>query len=112
MKWFPFQGIMLHVVDNIECPSENLIFFKAFSIFNIRIIYDDTIDNKDVPEAVGIMYTNCGKSISCSLESQNIEDFITPFVTTIAFQNLGLFWSIQFKKPKVLFSKALYLLYT
>ena len=88
---------MLHASDNIEFPAEHLkMLLKLLVMFKIGIIYDDTIDNKDVPEAVGIMYTNCGKSISCSLESQNIEDFITPFVTTIAFQNLGLFWSIQF----------------
>ena len=64
MKWFPFQGIMLHATDNIECPAEHLIYLlKLFSMFKIRIIYDDTIDNKDVPEAVGIMCLNCGKTL-------------------------------------------------
>ena len=30
-------------------------------MFKIIIIYDDTIDYEDVPEAVGIMCINCGK---------------------------------------------------
>ena len=38
MKWFPFQGVMLHVAYNIECPVEHLNFLlKVFSIFKIRI---------------------------------------------------------------------------
>ena len=32
-------------------------------MFKIKIIYDETIDNEDVPEDVGIMYINCGKNI-------------------------------------------------
>ena len=47
-------------------------------MFNIRIIYDETIDNEDVPEAVGIMFFNCGKNIGCLLDNQKIENFITP----------------------------------
>ena len=42
-------------------------------MFKINIIYDDTIDRKDVPEAVGIMCINCGKNIGCSLDNQKIE---------------------------------------
>ena len=66
MKWFPFQGIMLHSADNIQCPEEHLkSLLKVFSMFNINIIYDETIDKEDVPEAVGIIFINCGKSIGC-----------------------------------------------
>ena len=62
------------------------------------IIYDETIDNEDVPETVGIMCINCGKRIGCSLENQKIEDFITPFVTNMMFQHIGLFWTIKSNK--------------
>ena len=66
MKWLPFHGIMLHSVDNIECPAEHLKYsLKVFSMFNIKIIYDETIDNEDVLEAVGIICINCGKIIGC-----------------------------------------------
>ena len=62
MKWFTFQIIMLHAADNIECPAEIFIFlFKLFSMFKTKIIYDETIDNEDVPKAVEIMCINCGK---------------------------------------------------
>ena len=51
---------MLHATDNIECPSEHLkLLLKLFSIFNIMIIYDETIDRGDAPKAVGIMCINC-----------------------------------------------------
>ena len=50
MNWFPFQGIMLHAADNIECPSDHLKYLlKVLSMFKIKIIYDETIDNEDVP---------------------------------------------------------------
>ena len=56
MKWFPFQGIILHAEDNIECPEEHLkLLLKLFSMFKIKMIYDEKIDNEDVPESVGIM---------------------------------------------------------
>ena len=55
---------MFHVADNIEFQSNHLTFLlKVFSMFNIRIIYDETIDNKDVPEVVGIMCINFGRNI-------------------------------------------------
>ena len=47
-------------------------------MFKIRIIYDETIDNEDVPEAVGIMCFNDGKIIVFLLDNQNIENFIIP----------------------------------
>ena len=60
MKWFPLQGNMLHASDNIEFPAENLeLFLKVISMFNIRIIYDETIDKEDVQESFGILYINC-----------------------------------------------------
>ena len=50
MKWLPFQGIMLHTADNIECPEEHLKFLlKVLSILKISIIHNDTIDYKYVP---------------------------------------------------------------
>ena len=71
MKWFPFRGIIFHAADNIECPAEYLkSLLKVFSMFKIKIIYDETIYNKDVPEAVGIMFINCVKVIGCLLYNQ------------------------------------------
>ena len=67
-------------------------------MFKIRDIYDETIDNGDVPEAVGVMCINCRKIIGCSLDNQKIENFITPFVTNMMFQNIGLFWIIHSNK--------------
>ena len=62
MQWFPFQCIKLHTADKVECPSEHFKWLLIlFLMFNIRIICDETIDNKDVPETVGIMCINCGK---------------------------------------------------
>ena len=89
----------MHVVDNIECPAEHLKYlFKLFSVLNIRIIYDDTFDNKYVPESVGIICINCGKFIGCLLDNKNIEKSITSFVTNMVFQNIGLFWIIHSHK--------------
>ena len=97
---------MLHAADNIECPEEHLkLLLKVFSMFNIKIIYHETIDKKDVPEAVGIMCINCGKLIGCLLDNQNIYNFITPFVTNIVFQNIGLFWIIKSKKDLYFYSQ-------
>ena len=71
---------MLHASDNIECPAEHLkLLLKLLSMFKIRIICNETIDNEYFPEAVGIICINCGKSISCSLDNKQIEDFITIF---------------------------------
>ena len=86
MKWFPSKVIMMHAADNIECPAEHLNFLlKVFSMNRIKIIYDETINNKDDPEAVGIMSINYGKSIGCSLDNQDIEYLITPFITNMVF---------------------------
>ena len=67
-------------------------------MFKIRITYYETIYNKDVTEAVGIMFINCVKIIGCFLENKNIENFITPFVVNMLFRNIGLFWIIQSNK--------------
>ena len=62
MKWLPFQDIIVYVAYNIECPAEHLkILLKVLSMLKIKIIYDETIDNEDVPKAVEIMCINCGK---------------------------------------------------
>ena len=99
MKWFPFQCFMLHVEYSIDFPEEHLkSLLKLLSMFKIRIIYDETINNKYVPEAVVIMCINCGKSVGCSLYNKKIENFITHFVTNIVFHNIGLFWIIQSNK--------------
>ena len=42
-------------------------------MFNIMIMYDDTIYNECVLNAVGIMYTNCVKSIGFSLANQKMK---------------------------------------
>ena len=64
-------------------------------MFKIKIIYDETIDNKYVPEAIGIMCINCGKNIGCLLDNKKIEEFITPFVTNMVLHHIGLFWIIK-----------------
>ena len=90
---------MLHAADNIECPEEHLkSLLKVFLMFKINIIYDETIDNEDVPEDVVIMCINCGKSVGCLLCNQKIENFITPFVINMVFQNIGLFCVIHSNK--------------
>ena len=43
-----------------------------------------------VPDAVELMFMNCGKTTGCLLDNQIIEEFITPFVTNMVFQNVGL----------------------
>ena len=73
MRWFPLQGIMMHAADSIQCPAENLKkLLNLFSMFKVNIIYDETIGNKYVPDAAGIMCINCGKRIHCSLDNQKI----------------------------------------
>ena len=53
---------MFHASDNIECPAENLkLLLKLLSMFKICIIYDETIDNEYVSEAVGIICIKYGK---------------------------------------------------
>ena len=67
-------------------------------MFNVRIIYDEAIDNEYFPESVGIICINCGNIIGCYLANKNMEDFITPFVTNMVFQKIGLFWIIRSNK--------------
>ena len=72
----------------------------------INIVYDGTIDNEDVSESVEKMCINCGNSIGYSLDNKKIEDFITPFVTNMVFQNICFFWIIKSNKnPHFYFQK-------
>ena len=75
-------------------------------MFKIKIIYDENIDNKYVPEDVGIMCINRGKNIGCSLDNKKIEDCINPFVTNLVFQYIGLFWIIKSNKNYMLIFKS------
>ena len=81
------------------------LLLKVLSMFNTSFIYYKTIDSEDIPYPVGIMCINCGKSIYCLLDNQNIENFINTFVTTVVFQNIGLFCIIKYKN-QVLISKG------
>ena len=74
------------------------------------IWYDKSIGHKDVPEAVGIMYINCGNGIGFLLKNQNIENFITPFVKNMIFQPVGLSWMIK-SNQKLNFYIQLHCLY-
>ena len=67
-------------------------------MFKIRIIYDETVDNKDDPQDFEILFINCEKNISCLLDNQKIEKFITAFVTNMVFRYIGLFCIIQSNK--------------
>ena len=49
----------------------------------ISIWYDETISTKNVPDAIGIRYTNCGNNIGCSLKNQTIYTFITTIATNM-----------------------------
>ena len=74
-----FHDVMLYAADIIESAEEHLKFLlKLLSILYIIIIYDYTIANEDVPEAVGIMCINRGNIISCFLDNKKVEKFITP----------------------------------
>ena len=96
MQWFPSQGIMFHAADNIKCLEDNFqSLLKLLSMFKINVWYDDTIGNKDLPKAVGIMYTDFGKIIGCLLYNQAIENSKTTFVTNMVFHNVGLSWIIR-----------------
>ena len=62
MEWFRSKGSVFHAADNIDCPAEHLKrLLKLFSMFKTRVIPDEPIDNRDFPEAVGLMCINCRK---------------------------------------------------
>ena len=64
---------MLHTPNNINNPAEHFqLLLNVFSIFNIRIWYDDTIVTENVPDNVWIMCLNCGKTIGCLLHLKKI----------------------------------------
>ena len=92
---------MLYKSDNIEYPAENFKYLlKVLSMFKISIIYDETIYNKDIQKAVGIMCINCGKSIGCSLDNQNIKLY-HHFFQKIVFCHTGLSLIIQSNKSLI-----------
>ena len=76
-------------------------------MFKITIWYDETINHKDVPESVGIMYINCVKVIMFWLDNKTIENFITTFVTNIMFHNVGLSWIMKANKKLDFFPNAM-----
>ena len=39
---------------------------KLFSMLKMRIWYDKNTVHKKFPDALGIMYINCGKTIGCT----------------------------------------------
>ena len=50
MQWFPFQGIVLNAANNIKSPEEHFqSLLKVFTMFNIRIWYDESIVHKSIP---------------------------------------------------------------
>ena len=59
------------------------------------IRYDDTIITNNVPDDVEINCINCRKILFFLLYNQTIENFITPVVTNMVFQNGGLSWITQ-----------------
>ena len=80
-------------------------------MFKIIILYDDIIGLEDVPEDVGIMCINCVESIDFLLDNQTIEKSITPFVTNMVFQNVGLSWFTKSnQKLNFYFQKIFFLL--
>ena len=102
-----YPNIMLHTVDNIKIPEDNLqSLLKLFSIFNIRIWYYESIFHEDVLDSVGIICINCGKTVGCLLYNQKIEDFVAPFFTNVVFRNVDLSWIFQpNKNPSFDFQK-------
>ena len=82
---------MLHTADKINRQEEYFQSkLKLFSMFKIRVLYDETIGIGDVPESVVIMCINPGKFIGCSFDNQMLKDFIVPFVLNMVLQNVGL----------------------
>ena len=67
-------------------------------MLKINIYYYERIGHGYFPEAFGIIYINCEKSIGYLLEKQTVENFMTPFVTNMVFQRIGLSWFIQSNK--------------
>ena len=73
IKWFHFQDIMLNTENYIKSPSYHLqLLLKVFLMFKKSIWCDETIIKKIVPNAVGISCINCGKTIGCLLDNENI----------------------------------------
>ena len=80
VRWFCFQVIMLQTENNIKMPFDILqSLLKVFSMFKIRIWYDERFVHEDVPDPVEIFYINFGKTIAWLLDNQSIEHLVTPF---------------------------------
>ena len=96
IQWFLYQSIILNTSNCINRPDEHFqSLLKVLLMFKIRIWYYDAIVQENVPDAVGIICINCGKTIGCLLYNQPIERFITPFVTNMVLQNISLSWIVQ-----------------
>ena len=66
---------MLHIENNINSlakPLQSLL--KLFSMFNVRIRYNEAIVTNNVPDDIGINCINCGKNNGCLLDNQAIEN--------------------------------------
>ena len=99
IQWFTFQSIVLHRENHSNSSTDHLqSLFKLFSMFKISIWYDNSIVCKDVPDAVGIMCINYGKTICCEIYKRQIKYCITPFVTNMLFRNCSLYFIIQFNQ--------------
>ena len=79
-------------------PSICKSFLKVLSMFNISILHDEIIVQKNIPYYVVMMCINSVKAVGCSLENQTIEKFITFFVRNMVFRNVGLSLVVQSKK--------------
>ena len=96
VQWFTFQSIVLHTANIINSPEDHLkSLLKVFSMFMIRIWYDETMYNKNYPYAIGIKCINFGKTIVCLLDNKTVKNFITTFVTNMVFLHVGLSWIFQ-----------------
>ena len=113
MKWFTFQGIILHAADNIDCTEEHLKWLlKVFLVFKTIIIYDDTIDDEDISDAVEIMCINCEKYwllVRQSKDRKLHHSFCHKYVAPEYW--FTLYNSVK-QKPRFRFSKELFLLDT
>ena len=50
MQLFPIQSFMLYTADDINHPDDHFqSLLKVFSMFKIRIFYDETIGIEDFP---------------------------------------------------------------
>ena len=102
IKWFPFQSVMMHKENIMKIPTELLrSVLKVFSMLNMRVCYEKNTINKQVPDTLGIKCINCGKLVGCTLHNQQLEDFVTVFVTVWYFRILVYLGSSSKKTPVI-----------